>query len=250
MAGSDFGNRRNSLFGCGLAAKASKLTAESVRMKRKRVSLWAILGIGLLLAALGLTLYNIWQSDRAGSAAEETLSTLQSEISAQAAASAPVETTTEPIAGEDLYEECETETAPAEETLLEIDGQLYLGYVTIPSLGVELPVLSEWSYANLKKSPCRYAGTVADGNLILAAHNYRSHFGRISTLNTGDEIDFTDGDGVTHVYEVVQQELIPGRDVEAMEQGSDSWDLTLFTCTWSGRSRVTVRAELVEDASG
>ena len=115
--------------------------------------------------------------------------------------------------------------------------------VNFPDLGIELPVQSEWSYPALKISPCRYKGSILTGDLILAAHNYQSHFGRIQELNTGAEILLTDGNGEVHHYEVVQTEIIPGQDVEAMEFGSaENWDLTLFTCTLSGQSRVTVRA--------
>ena len=49
--------------------------------------------------------------------------------------------------------------------------------------------------------------------------------------------------GIVYEYETVQTETVDGRDVEAMELGSENnWDLTLFTCTLSGQSRVTVRA--------
>ena len=45
-----------------------------------------------------------------------------------------------------------------------------------------------------------------------------------------------------HTYEVVQTDLLIGTDVSAMAEGDENWDLTLFTCTLSGQSRVTVRA--------
>ena len=62
-------------------------------------------------------------------------------------------------------------------------------------------------------------------------------------LKTKDTIIFTDGKGIVYEYETVQTETVDGRDVEAMELGSENnWDLTLFTCTLSGQSRVTVRA--------
>ncbi len=134
---------------------------------------------------------------------------------------------------------------PVQETIWWIDGDAYLGTVSIPSLGLELPVLSEWSYPNLNFSPCRYTGSVEEGNLVLAAHNYNSHFGRISELNSGETIIFTDGDGVMHEYYVLQSELIDGKNVPEMQTGAEEWDLTLFTCTLSGASRVTVRAALV-----
>jgi len=43
---------------------------------------------------------------------------------------------------------------------------------------------------------------------------------------------------------VAAREVLLPTAVEEMTAGE--WDLTLFTCTLGGRSRVTVRCELVE----
>ena len=50
---------------------------------------------------------------------------------------------------------------------------------------------------------------------------------------------FTDVEGNVLSYTVAETELLDGSDVEAMEAGD--WDLTLFTCTVGGKTRVTVR---------
>ena len=108
--------------------------------------------------------------------------------------------------------------------------------------------MSSWSYPALKKSPCRYSGSAQTNDLIIAAHNYHSHFGRIGELRTGDEIVFTDAGGSVFRYKVSFMEVIEGQDVEQMFSGqSEDWDLTLFTCTLSGQSRVTIRADRIRD---
>ena len=94
----------------------------------------------------------------------------------------------------------------------------------------------------MKLGRCRYRGDPREIYLILAAHNYNSHFGRIKELNSGDEIVFTACDGSVYRYTVDFTEYVDGGDVEKMLSGSsDDWDITLFTCTLSGQSRVTVR---------
>ena len=60
-----------------------------------------------------------------------------------------------------------------------LDNASCIGTLKIPALHLELPVLSEWSYPLLRKAPCRYAGSAYKGNLVIAAHNYSSHFGQI-----------------------------------------------------------------------
>lgn len=121
----------------------------------------------------------------------------------------------------------------------EIDGNSYIGVLEIPKFELSLPVMSEWSYPKFKKAPCRYVGSAYTGNLIIAAHNYDRHFGKIKTLELGDLVRFTDVEGNVFNYAVSGFETLGKKDVEQMEAGE--WDLTLFTCTPGGAKRVTVR---------
>ena len=70
------------------------------------------------------------------------------------------------------------------------------------------------------------------------AHNYATHFGKISQLSEGDQVIFTDMDGVMTIYQVVAQDILAPNDVQEIISGD--FDLTLFTCTYGGKSRVTV----------
>lgn len=121
----------------------------------------------------------------------------------------------------------------------ELDGERYIGVLELPSLSLTLPVQSQWSYPALKVSPCRYAGSAYQGDLVVAGHNYRSHFGKLANLSPGDPVTFTDMEGSTFSYTVMELETLPADAVEEMTSGD--WDLTLFTCTLDGQSRITVR---------
>lgn len=125
----------------------------------------------------------------------------------------------------------------------EIDGYYYIGILEIPSLELSLPVMSEWSYQNLKFAPCRYSGSAYTGNFTIAAHNYSTHFGPVRDLEAGDQVIFTDIKGRRFFYEVETVETLEPTAIEDML--SDEWDLTLFTCTFSSQARVA-RA-LLED---
>ena len=127
------------------------------------------------------------------------------------------------------------EELKAAESGEETDGAEWLGWLRIPSLEL---VQAEWSYPALKTSPCRYAGTTEAG-LVIAAHNYEQHFARLSLLAAGDAVEFTDVSGAVHRYTVMQVETLAPTAVDEMTGGD--WDLTLFTCTYSGQARVTVR---------
>ncbi len=240
-------------------------------MKLKRGTLLMAAGTVLLLAALFLLLYN-WNQDystetKTAIILEQLKSQMpESHFEKNDSYSITLETagvtdgtntltdntskseetlhTTLPQA--DIFAEYEDGNEYTEEVVYWVDDYSYMGVLYIPSLGVELPVISDWSYTNLRVAPCRYTGSVETGDLVIAAHNYSCHFGRISRLSPGDEIYFTDGNGVVHTYSVIHSELIGGHDVLSMENGSEEWDITLFTCNLSGTYRVAVRASLVE----
>ena len=122
-----------------------------------------------------------------------------------------------------------------------IDGYAYIGYLSIPSLGLELPVMSEWDYTRLKIAPCRYSGSTKTDDLVIAGHNYARHFSPIKGLKEGETVYFVDMDGVRSDYQVASVEVLAPTAVEEMTSGT--YDLTLFTCTYGGRSRVAVRCQ-------
>ena len=116
-----------------------------------------------------------------------------------------------------------------------------IGIIEIPSINIKLPVLSTWSYSLLKKAPCRYTGSIYLDNMVIAAHNSDAHFKKISNLQEGDIVTFTDAVGNVFTYTVAGIELLQPDEVDNMTNGQ--WPLTMFTCTYGGASRVTVRCE-------
>ncbi len=156
------------------------------------------------------------------------------------------QTTTRPVIA-DAWEVYTTEGSyyieDAGETWYEIDGEWYIGLLSIPSLQIELPIFEHYVYDQLRYTPCRYAGSYLTDNLIIAAHNYSTHFGKIRQLDSGDVIEFTDMAGNVYRYQVMQTEILSDTATEEMKAGD--WDLTLFTCTLSGAERVTVRCDRI-----
>lgn len=123
----------------------------------------------------------------------------------------------------------------------EIDGCLYDGYLTIPAADLEIAVFDDCSEKNLKKGACRYYGSPETDDLIIAGHNYKSTFGKLRKLSSGDKVYFTDMAGNVSEYIVKDIEVIGGTEISRMLNGD--WDLTLYTCTYGGRERLTIRCE-------
>lgn len=139
----------------------------------------------------------------------------------------------------------EEESAPqvAELPTMEIDGDEYIGIIELPTLDRSLPVMKDWSYPKLRLSPCRYWGSAEKGNFVIFAHNYSRHFGSIKDLAIGDPVQFVSADGRVYRYSVEKIETLEKGDVDKML--NSGYDLTLFTCTYGGRRRVTVRLSRV-----
>ena len=200
-----------------------------------------ITGLLLIAAALFLTVYNLYDEVRARRSVMEIMACIEADI--------PANPSTEPL---EIPEEANT-TASLEEVEVpdyllnpdmempteNINGIDYIGILRIPALELELPVISEWSYPRLKIAPCRYTGSAYQDDLIIAAHNYNSHFGNLKNLREGDTATLTDMDGNVFTYEMAELEILQPTDIEGMDSGE--WDLTLFTCTIGGSSRVTAR---------
>ena len=138
-----------------------------------------------------------------------------------------------------------TEPEKKEMPVVEIDGYGYVGFIGLPTLEQELPVMADWSYPQLKLSPCRFTGSTVTEDLVILAHNYSYHFGSLKDLRVGDTVTFTDMDAKTYYYEVVALDVLGPYDVEEMTSGE--FDLTLFTCNYTGKARVTVRCDRVEE---
>ena len=186
-----------------------------------------LLGVACLCGAIGLIAYNRWEGDAAAKTSQSMLAEVQRQMG--------VPTPDVPVVTPD--------DTPTEMATVAVDGYECIGVLSVPALELELPVLTDWSYAKLKKAPCLYYGSYYEKDFVIAAHNYKSHFGRLSELQAGDVVVFTDVSGTAHCYEVVLLETLPGKATEAMITGG--FDLSLYTCTTGGGSRVTVRCRKV-----
>ena len=185
-------------------------------MPKKSGVILISLGAVLILAALLLLLYNRSEDRRAGQEAESLLEDVRSTMAANA--------------------DPEPQEEPAEEITYD-----YAGVIAIPDLSLELPVIDQWNYARLKVAPCRQSGAAADGDLVIAAHNYKSHFGYLDRLEPGASVIFTDMEGTVYRYAVEEIRRLEPEDAEDVSSVfSSEYPLVLYTCTPGGKARVAV----------
>lgn len=190
----------------------------------KRGTICIGLGLLLLAAALCITAYNLWDEARANREAQLVAQELSTQIDSPGSIPAYMLNPDMPL--------------PTKA----VDGMLYVGLLEITALELTLPIICDWSYPGLRIAPCRYTGTPYLNNMVIAAHNYGEHFGRLKELEQGDEVIFTDVAGNVFTYQVTQSEVLEPTAINEMV--SEDWDLTLFTCTPGGQTRFTVRCSM------
>jgi sortase A len=208
-------------------------------MNKKTGIACMIAGVLLLASAVLLLFYNRQVAAQAGEAAQTALTEIRREIGvrqtaqqAELAAQSGASSAAASSAG----------TAQSEQrtgmTVAKIGGYDYVGYLAIPALGLQLPVMADCDLTRMGIAPCRQFGSTWTDDLVIAGHNYRQHFGEIQTLGAGDAVQFTDMDGNEISYLVREIRLVKPGDVDKAK--NSGYDLVLYTCTYGARYRVLV----------
>ena len=214
-------------------------------------NVFSAIGILILLAAALLTVHNIRDDNRAKATSEMVVAVLEDEnVTAPTVPQNAPDETVHQEQTQSVSADTTEETIPdyaldpnREMPVKKIDGKDYIGILEIPEISITLPVMGEWDYPKLKDAPCRYSGSPYQDNLVIMAHNFQSHFGKIGKLSVGSRVTFTDLDDNVFTYQVAYTEVLEPTEVEDVTSGV--WPLTLFTCTTGGQYRSVVRCELV-----
>lgn len=210
-------------------------------MKRKG-TVFLIIGLLLIAAGAALAGYNFLTDAKAGAEGNKLRELLTQQIPTPIPALVELPKINEGDSDDVEYPDYLLDPNRDMPTV-EIDGIPYIGMIAVPSQDIELPVIEGCTLANLKVAPCHFSGSVYLDNMVICAHNYNSHFGKLTGLRVGDIVTFTDVEGNRFTYTVLELEIVYPNQQDYMKTGD--WDLTLFTCTWGGASRVTVRCERV-----
>ncbi len=208
-----------------------------MRHNGQKVGRRLLISTGLLLiaAALVITGYNLWSDHRGGIKSAYVAEELQPATQTRPEADVPGEAS--PPQQEDAADGPPSGEMPVQT----VDGYDYIAVLDIPALGLCLPVMSEWDNTRLKIAPCRYCGSVAHDDLVIVAHNYKSHFGRLASLHEGDTVTLTDVSGARRSYSVKEIATLQPGDIETATEGR--YPLTLITCTMGGKARLSVFCE-------
>lgn len=138
---------------------------------------------------------------------------------------------------------------PDEQKSVASDGTVYytIGVINIPKINVNYPILSTYSDALLKISPCKFHGANPNevGNLCIAGHNYKNSkfFSKVPTLENGDIVEITDLGGNTIKYSVYDKFIVNPDELECTSQLTNGKkEVTLITCTNDNKQRYIIKA--------
>lgn len=202
-------------------------------MRKRGSFVLLLLGAALLCAALLLAAKNRREETSAGEAAAALLVQAEQTIAQHAAPPAAVPTPAPSSAAEETLS-----PSPSASPSAAPEGPAFLGVLSVPAVSLTVPVLAEWSYYYLTLAPCRDCGSIETGDLVIAAHNYDTHFGRLSRIAPGDSVYFTDMAGSTTEYAAASVEQRDPSDAEGVRDSG--YPLVLYTCSWDCTARVTV----------
>lgn len=123
----------------------------------------------------------------------------------------------------------------------------------IPSIKLNQHILDETTDENLNLAltQIKQNQTPGSGNFTVAGHRgYRDgrHFSNLDKVPIG-EVAYLHTKDKTYAYEIVSSEVIEATDVDVLNDQQDKTELTLITCTVSGKKRVAVKGSLIEEIS-
>lgn len=125
--------------------------------------------------------------------------------------------------------------------------------IKIPKINIEYPVIYSKNTSSktiedlLKLSVVKYWGPEANqpGNFCIVGHNYhnKKFFSKVAELKKGNKIYITDKNNKTLEYKVYDKYVVDPENLKCTSQLTNGeTDITLITCTMSGKQRTIVKA--------
>ena len=126
-------------------------------------------------------------------------------------------------------------------------GQVMM--LSIPSIDLYQPILETLSDDNLNVAltQIKEDQVLGSGNFTVAGHLSSvdgRHFNRLPEVQIGDEVSVLT-DKQVYTFTVDSREVIEATDVDVLDDGDQS-EITLITCTPSGKKRLAVKGYLVD----
>lgn len=195
-------------------------------MKSKKKSIFTRVlmaaGVLLIISAVSLLLIDQNSQKKYAESSRETAALLQSLI---------------PEAHGGMY----TGEIGMEMPVMEIGGSDFSGILEVPAYNVLLPVRSDWQKKEIASQPCRYSGSMYEGNLVIGGSMNQGQFDFLEWAGLNDLITVTDMTGLRASYLVY--DVVHTKDVSYENLTGQGADLVLFARNTYGRDYLLVLCE-------
>lgn len=110
--------------------------------------------------------------------------------------------------------------------LLQVDGIDFAGIIEVPTYNRTLPIRAVWNKSKVSSFPCRYSGSIYNGNLIIGGSDNSGQFDFMKQITVSDTVFITDVTGARFTYQVTDIKLT--RDVSSESLEAPDADLIFF----------------------
>ena len=192
-------------------------------MKKRKINIFYILGVFLIVAAVGMYVTRTVAISEEERKTSEIADLIENHLPARTAG----------VVGE-YY----NVNMPA----YSIGGTDYVGLLQVRNLGIKRQVLSKWPKKDMVTHPSKYCGSVYTGNMVIGGSNHKGQMDFLSLLDLGYEVIITDMLGNEFSYKV--ERIDRATDLNVEQFSSDEYSLTLFTYERSEGKYIIVRCDL------
>ena len=152
---------------------------------------------------------------------------------------------------ENKIEKKDIEPEPEKTDTVNYNGYTILGKIEIPKVGISTVILKEYTYAAMSIGSIKTYGVDLNekGGFVISAHNFRGRtpfFYPVRNLKSGDLIYISDNQGRKMTYTVYSVSRYVSPDDTSYLTKTEDYHLTIVTCENGGKSRIVVRAHVVE----
>ena len=152
---------------------------------------------------------------------------------------------------ENKIEKKDIEPEPEKTYTVNYNGYTILGKIEIPKVGISTVILKEYTYAAMSIGSIKTYGVDLNekGGFVISAHNFRGRtpfFYPVRNLKSGDLIYISDNQGRKMTYTVYSVSRYVSPDYTSYLTKTEDYHLTIVTCENGGKSRIVVRAHVVE----
>lgn len=134
---------------------------------------------------------------------------------------------------------------------IDYNGYTILGKIEIPKFGISTVIIKENTYAAMSIGSIKSYGVDLNekGGFVISAHNFRGRtpfFYPIRNLKNGDLVYISDNLGRKMAYTVYSVSRYVDPEDASYLIHTEDYHLTIVTCENGGKTRIVVRAHIVE----